>query len=426
MQGRLNLFQCAMLRWRELYPYCASHVISIAMPLDEAHLRETIASVLNECGLTGLVLNAKRRRFAYRGGAASVSLLVVDGADAPFDVAATLIERTLNERFPDEGAYDPFRFFAIRAGREFLLGVTYDHFVAGGDSIVVLVTDLADRYFARSGDPPPSCLVRYPPTYSRLFARHAGAFIRGFASLRGLLAGWRSAIRPHFNDASDGYNGFVHAFIDPARYARLRTAAKRYGVTNNDLLLALVLRGVMPIAACRHHWGKRNQVALASIVNVRADYQPPATEVFGQFLSSFRIVQPFSEGRSLAEIAVDISRQTGRAKREKLYLVTLVAMAGAALLWPFANVARRHRLYLKYHPVFAGLTPLNVDALRRHPAKGDYLRAASTGPMSPLVVAATVSNAALRLGVTFRTTALSRDEAQGVLQSILNNIDTLS
>lgn len=429
MQGRLNLFQCAMLRWRGLHPYCASHVIAIKKPLDEARLRETIASVLSDCGLTGLALDAKRQRFEYRGGPASVSLLVIDGADAPFEAAAKSIERTINEPFPSDGAYDPFRFFAVSAGEnDFLLGVTYDHFVAGGDSIVVLVTDLADRYLARSGDHSLPRLECYPPTYSRLFARHASALLRGLAALRGLLAGWRSAIRPHFKDPSDGYNGFVHALVEPARHATLRNAAKRFGVTSNDLLLALVLRGVMPIAACRHHSGKRNQVALASIVNVRGDYQPPATQVFGQFLSSFRIVHPFDEHGSLADIAVAISRQTGRAKREKLYLVTLVAMGAAAVLWPFANAARRHRLYLKYHPVFAGLTPLNVDALRRSQSTQppDYLRAASTGPMSPLVVATTVSGAALRIGVTYRTTALSRDDAQAVLQSILNNIDTLS
>ena len=30
MRGRLNLFQCAMLQWRSLHPYCAAHVIEVA------------------------------------------------------------------------------------------------------------------------------------------------------------------------------------------------------------------------------------------------------------------------------------------------------------------------------------------------------------------------------------------------------------
>jgi hypothetical protein len=424
MRGRLNLFQCAMLRWRALHPYCASHVIAVAAPLDEARLRAAIAGVLEECGITGLALDARRRRYEWRGGPASVALEIVDGGDAPFDAAARIIERTINVAFPRDGAFDPFRFFAVRAGERFLLGLTYDHFVAGGDSIVVLLTDLSDRYV---GATPLATLSRYPPTYWLLFARHAGELLRGLVALPDLLAGWRRAIRPHFGNPANGTNGFAHAFVDTARYAALRAAAKRFGVTTNDLLLALILRAVMPIASRRHHTGRRTEVALASIVNVRSDYQPPATAVFGQFLSSFRIVHPFVERQPLADIARAISRQTGRAKRARLYLVTLVALGAAALLWPFATPARRHRLYLKYHPVFAGFTPLGVDALRRRGTtrEGDYLRAASTGPMSPMVVAATTAGAALRIGITFRTTALSRDDVDAVLASLLQDMDTL-
>ena len=133
--------------------------------------------------------------------------------------------------------------------------------------------------------------------------------------------------------------------------------------------------------------------------------------MFGQFLSSFRVVHPVPRDESIETLARALSAQTALAKRLKLYLVTLVAMGAAALLWPFAETDRRQRLYLKYHPVFAGFTPLNVNALRRRGRSrdGDYLRAASTGPMSPMVVAVTTSGAALRIGITFRTTALTRD-----------------
>lgn len=427
MQGKLNLFQCAMLRWRDLHPYCASHVIAIAAPLDESRLRTTIAGVLEACGLTGLELDRRRRRYRYRGGTASVTLEIVDGGAEPFDAAAAMIERTINLPFPRSGPFDPFRFFAVRGPDAFLLGVTYDHFIAGGDSIVVLLTDLADRYVEDDPEALPA-LGRYPPGYARLFARHAGALLRGIPALPGLLAGWRSAIRPHLRDAADGTNGFAHLLVDVERYARLRSAARRLAVTTNDLLLALVLRAVLPIAAQRHHTGRRNQVALASIVNLRHHFQPPATEVFGQFLSSFRVVLPFSESQPIADMARAIARQTGAAKARKLYLVTLLALAAAALMWPFANETRRPRLYLKYHPVFAGLTPLNVDVLRRRGATRDaaYLRAASTGPMSPLVIAATTAGAALRIGVTFRTTALSRADVDAVLASIVQGMDTLS
>jgi hypothetical protein len=428
MRGRLNLFQSSMLRWRELHPYCASHVIAIDAPLDETRLRAAITGVVEACGLTGLHLDADRRRFEFEGGPAVPALQVLDAVDvSPFDVAASQIEATINAPFPRTGRFDPFRFFAIRAGEIFLLGLTYDHFIAGGDSIAVLVTDIADRYVAHEA-PVLSRLERYPPAYARLFARHAGQLARGLTSLPGLLAGWRSAIRPRVSRPSDGHNGFAHFGVEAAHLARLRAAATRWDITLNDLLLALVLRAVAPIASQRHHTGRRTQVALALIVNVRADFQPPASKVFGQFLSSFRVVHPLPQHESIEVLARALSAQTARAKRLKLYLVTLLAMGAATLIWPFATAEGRHRLYLKYHPVFAGVTPLNVNALRRRGQSrdGDYLRAASTGPMSPMVVAVSTAGAAARIGITFRTTALTRADVDAVIASIEQDMDSLS
>ena len=426
MRGRLNLFQASMLRWRELHPYCASHVVAVEAALDEDRLRATIAGVLEDCGLTGLAIDADRRRFTFEGGKPTVDLRVVDGDGAAFERAAREIETTINVPFPRSGRFDPFRFFAVRDGGRFLVGLTYDHFIAGGDSIVVLLTDVADRYAVA----PPHALARlerYPSTYARLFAKHLPQLVRGLLALPGLLAGWRSAIRPHVARPGDGTNGYVHFALDAAGFTRMRAAAKAWKVTVNDVLLAVVLRAVAPLAAQRHHTGRRTQVALASIVNVRADFQPPATTVFGQFLSSFRVVHPIPREEPLQDLAQALSQQSLRAKQRKLYLVTLLAMGTAALLWPFASLERRHRLYLKYHPVFAGLTPLDVNALRRHGTSrdGDYLRAASTGPMAPMVVAVTTAGAALRVGITYRTAALSRADIEAVMQAMIQGMEGL-
>ena len=426
MRGRLNLFQSSMLRWRDLHPYCASHVVAIEAPLDVAKLRASIAEMLEACGLTGLHLADDHRSFAFEGGPASVDLEVGESPEAAFDAAAARIQSTINVAFPRSGEFDPFRFFAIRSGEaSFLLGVTYDHFIAGGDSIAVLVTDIADRYTENAALP--AMPERYPPGYSRLFYAQAGAFARGLASLPALLGGWRSAIRPHVRAPGDGTNGFAHFHVDATATGRLSTAAKRWDVTQNALLLACVLRAVAPIAAQRRHTGRRTKVALATIVNVRRDYQPPATQVFGQFLSSFRVVHPLPRDESLEILARALSQQARTAMKLKLYLMTLVAMGAAALLWPFANRERRERLYLKYHPVFAGFTPLNVNALRRRGASrdGDYLRAASTGPMAPMVVAVTSAGAALRVGITYRTAALERDDVRAVISSLKQSIDSL-
>jgi len=429
MQGRLNLFQCAMLRWRVLHPYCAAHVIRVPAPLDLARLESRVARALGDLGLTGYALDATARRFEWSETAARVAVPVHDGGTAPFDRAAAEIEVLINRPFPETGPIDPFRFFAVRDGEHaFLLGLVYDHIVAGGDSIVVLMTDLADRYVAPvEDDVALPRLERYPATYGTLVRRNLPRFLGTLTALPGQLAGWRRARRPGVKDPADGYNGFVHFAVAADSYARLRASAKRFGVTVNDLLLAIVLKAVAPLWGGPREGARRRDVAVATVVNVRDDYQGPATEVFGPFLASMRVVHPVPPGMPIAEIAGAVGTQTGRAKRKKLHYLTLAGLGIAGLIWRFAGSERRQRIYLKYHPAFAGLTPLNVNLLRRSGASsdGDYLRGASTGPMSAIVISVTVSGAAMRVGITYRRSALSRGDMDRIVADLLQQIEQL-
>lgn len=425
-EAPLNLFQCAMLRWRELHPYCAAHVIAVPASLDDARLREVIAGVLEDCGLTGFRLDARGKRIAFDGGAASVTLSRIDGDAPAFDRAATEIASSLNRPFPAAGAFDPFRFFAVPDAGGFLLGIVYDHIVAGGDSIAVLLTDLAARYAApRRADVPLAPLALPTRTCRALFLRHPWALVRALVALPGLVRLWRSTVRPRIADAADGHNGFVHFGVDAAVHARLRERARALGVTSNDLLLAAVLQAVAPLAGARDPRRRRHAVAVASIVNLRAEMAPPAAELFGQFLSSFRVVHPLPPGTPLDALARDVGVQTRRTREGRLHFITLLAMALAGALWRFASLSRRQRLYLKYHPVLAGFSPLNVDALRRHGSPAPYLRGSATGPMSPLVVSPCTSAGALRVGITYRTTAVSDEAAQGVARALQDTLALL-
>ena len=425
---RLNLFQCAMLHWRELHPYCAAHFVAVAAPLDEARLRAVIAGVLEDSGLTGFALDARRQRYVFAGGPAHVDLVLLGDGASPLETVADAIEASINRPFPAGGAFDPFRFLAVRDGAGCLVGLVYDHLVAGGDSIALLMTDVAARYVAARPAEVVLARLELPSRTCRsLFARHPGALLRGLTALPGLVRGWRSIVRPKLADATDGRNGFAHFGVDGPGYARVRAQAKALGVTTNDLLLAAVMLAVAPLAGKRNPARRRHAIGVATIVNLRADFQPPATTTFGQFLSSFRVVHPLPEGVALDTLARDLGAQTSRARRKRLHYLTLIAMGFAGAMWRFASPQRRQNLYLKYHPVLAGITPLNVDALRRHgtAAPGDYLRAASTGPMAPLVVALTTSGGALRVGITYRTTAFSSAQARDFARTLQQTIDSI-
>lgn len=428
MKGRLNLFQTSMLRWRELYPYNAVHVIRIAQPLSAPRLQQGIDDVLARLGLTGLDLDVARGRFEYTGGAAHAPVQILPpGPDAAETVRAE-IERQLNTPFNREGRIDPFRFFAVERGEGFDLGLAYDHVVAAGDSIIVLLKALADRYGDSGATPAaPGAPDVYPPTYRRLLARQLWPALIGMRRLPASLASFRHAFRPRYPYGHGAAMEFMHFRIDRPGVAAMRRTAAAWGATQNDLLLALLLHTLSPLTEERREQRRRNELAVASIVNIRGDCGPVARGAFGQFLSAFLVSHPVPPGVSLEALARDIRGITARIKREKLYLQTLFAMGVSGLMWRFLSPERRARFHGKAYPVWAGMTPLHVDALWKQAAgvtpTPEYVRAVPTGPLAPLVVAVTMADGTLDIGISFRTAAFTRGEIDNMATAIRDRIN---
>ena len=95
------------------------------------------------------------------------------------------------------------------------------------------------------------------------------------------------------------------------------------------------------------------------------------------------------------------------------------------------NDERRDSLFAKHYPVWAGLTTLAVpgvwDAIS--PDAGrlpvGYRRGVSTGPLAPIVVAATFTGTSLELGVSFRPAAVPAADVRSVLDRYLSTLDAL-
>jgi hypothetical protein len=425
MKGRFNLFQSTMLRWREMHPYNAVHVITIERPLDAARLARDIDTQLEFEGLTGLELDAARRRYEYRGGSARTALATLPGMPDPDEAVRAEMERQLNAPFPPSGRIEPFRFFAVDAGARFYFGVTYDHFIAGGDSIAVLLKGITDRHSGAAVDAQAKQL--YPATFARLFARHAWSFLTGIPHIAMIFAGCWRAFRPESHGGDDPQNALERLRVEGADFDTLSRVAATWGVTGNELLIALLLRALSPFAAER--WsGRRNRLAIGSIINVRSDYQPGPTRVFGQFLSSCRVASPVRPELALRDLALDVRAQLRRVRTRRLYLQMLVMIAISGLVWPRLSPGQRSRFHAKHYPLMAGITPLNVNAIWREAGGGApprYLRAVSTGPLAPLIVAATKAGDAIELGLTFRTATFSRDEVSRIARAVHDGIAEL-
>ena len=135
-------------------------------------------------------------------------------------------------------------------------------------------------------------------------------------------------------------------------------------------------------------------------------------------------------GIALRALAQDVHRETAKVRRRKLYLQTLLLLAGVVLLWPWLSPARRGAVDAKNYPSWAGLTPLDVDALWPQVSEltppDEYLRAVSTGPASPLIVAATTTGGVMQLGRSYRTAAYTADEIARIAAALVDGVNHLN
>ena len=426
LPGRLNVFQAAMLGWRDLHPYNAVHAVRIDGALAETAMTGAIDDTLTRAGLTGLVLDRAHARYAWRGGKPHTALEIIRATGDTSQIVAETFERHLNVRFPTDGPLDPFRFFAIDLQDAFFLGLAYDHFIAGGDSIVVLLRAIADRY---SGNAVAGPLKLYPPTHARLFVKHPLHSLRAMTRFPGMAASCRRTIRPRYRPIEDGYNAFTLFTLEPHDFTALRNAAKRIGVTLNDALIALLLLAQDAQAPQRDRTKRRRELAVASIINLRDAHGEDVERTFGQFLSSFRVSHLVPAGITLPELARDVHRTTERIKREKLYLTTLSAMAVDSVIGRFQGPSERMQVYARSYPVGAGVSTLNVNMLWKG-ADGRsaplYIRGVPTGPAAPLVLAVTTAGDTLCAGVSYRTAALTPDVIDRIRDDMIQRIKALS
>ncbi len=441
MQGRLNLFQRTMLRWRELHPYNSVHVVFLAVPLEVLRLQEAIDRTLTAAGLTGYELDARQRRFTFDAeeerAESRAQLRILSSAGDAATTTDAEVERQLNAPFTRAGRMKPFRFFAIDEEPGFWLGLTYDHFIAGGDSIVVLLHAIADEYNSRTDStrvrdskPMQRPLRRYPRTYRSLLLRHAGAAVLGMSHLPRMVRSLRHSVRPRYADQRDARNAFTHFSVPPEQFAQIKRSAKSWGVTVNDLWLAILLHALAPLAPADRHAARRRDLAVASIINIRKDIDTEAQTTFGQFLSSFRVAHPVPDGISLRELSLDIHAETARVKRDRLYFQTLFALGMVGMAWRFLSTERRQRFHSKSYAILAGLTMVNVTALwpgadtQAPPLQ--YLRGVSTGPLAPLVLAISTVGNSLFAGVSYRTAAYDRATVARLISNLLHRVETLA
>jgi hypothetical protein len=411
MQGRLNSFQKSMLQWNELHPYNAVHVVRVPVALEFDRLKEIIAAILEAQGLTGLMLNKSAGTFQYHEGPSSleIKLLAVDAS------VSHEIEHQLNTPFVITERFSPFRFFAIPQRDSFSLGLVYFHVMADAECILMLLKDLVYAYLNKAGPKTNDRLDRYPNEHYRLWLGPA-LLARKLASLPFSLRKMRHTSRPSYRDPANLTNEFTLFTLAPPALSEMVQTAKSFGVTLNDLFLALLMKGISSLAPERSQ-GRRKEIAVGCIVNIRRDLGLSGGKSFGLFLGSFVIHHPVPMDIKLPDLARDVACQTLRMKRGRSYLGAGLELALGRFMISLFSESRRKKLYQKHYPLWGGLSNMDLNPLwpqNEDSRPIDYLRAVSTGPVTPLVLSISSIGRVANIGVTYRSTVFSGEDIERV------------
>jgi hypothetical protein len=427
MRGRLNRFQRTMLDWNEMHPYNAVHVVRVSAALDLPRLRAAIQTTLEGLGLTNLSADREGGACQYRGGPVVSEIIVIkDGGPAGSSLSAE-IERQLNAPFPRDNSFDPFRFFVAPGPASFSLGLAYFHPVADAESVVWLLKRMIDAYRASAAGVSSATVDLSSGCPDSPILHHPGVVVRQIAALPAFIRILRTSCRPRYRDADDLRNGFTNFVLEAASLGWLRIAGKSWGVTLNDLFLALLLHALAPLAAARRQ-ARRRKIAAGCIVNVRKDLGVKHG-TFGLFLGSFMVAHEVPEGIGLKALAASIALQTARIKARRLYLATPVQLAFASLALRFFSTRRKRSFYQKHCPLWGGITNMNLNTLWEEQAQDgalDYLRAVSTGPVTPLVLSITTVGDRVNVGLSYRSTVFTAAEIGQVQSRLVDGVARLA
>lgn len=426
MTGKLNIFQRAMLRWNGLHPYNAVHVLRIAAPLDPPRLHKAVDHTLETLGLIGLTLDPRHSQCIYAGGPSHSTITILESGKDPRSTLAAEVGRQLNTPFAHGQPFNPYRFFVLPESDGFSLGLAYFHAVADAESIVHLLRDIFRTYQATTPASSPAP-VAVPADCSDSPFRHPGVLFKKLRTLPSMVKILRTSCRPFYRDTQDMANGIELFSLTPEHLPRLLHCGRSWGVTLNDLFLALLLKSIASHVPDRLRDARRKRLSIGCIVNTRRDLEIK-DRTFGVFLGSFVVSHRMPDDIGLRDLAGDVRRQTLEIKQNKIYLASSLELVLDRVLLSLSSTGQLRKRYQKNYPLWGGVTNMNLNSLwapqdEKEPI--DYFRAVSTGPVTPLVLSTSTFQDVVNISITYRSTVFTPTEIGRIKQSFLDEIQKM-
>jgi hypothetical protein len=408
---KFSLFQKLVRQWDEIHPYNAIHVLKVRGQYDLQASRAAWHDALEVLGM-GRVNIAGDSFFHECLNGDSIQHTV-----EPCPPGVTLhawISRELNRPFCPIDAV-PFRPFVIQEPDFFWMGLVYQHWVADSASI----REVMREWFVRQYDPRAGRTKPRPwmGGYLALF----GPQRSGLEMADGLLAALRSTSqfrRVRRIEDPEMFQDLSAAFMPipshPGLIDALRQSARRHGVTVNDFFLAGIAEAANELVPVPRRY-RRQDLAVATIVNLRPKVHRPMCDAFGLLLGFTSVCckpkQLEHWDSLLHSVSAQMRRQKLAGSAQSSWLRLMVGWWAGKMLPP-EKVLEFYRKRVSIAGANSNVNLNHAWAARYNPDPIlEYHRAPPTGPMTPLVLSTTTLGKTMSIGLTYRPAILPTDKA---------------
>ena len=412
--GGLNVFQRLVRQWESLHPYNGAQILKIQGSVDLELCRNAWLDALGALNLGVVTLSKTSYRCRRLNGEAIYHNVV----ECPRGTRLQQwISDELNRPFAgDDGVGVPFRPFVIQEEGHFWMGLCYQHWVADSTSIRMLIHEWFVRQFK------PEAAMNRP------LRIHAGGYLTLFGPHRPRSQPGRAIVstmrwheqfrkvrriedREKFRDMSLRFDlfhaprGLIDSVCGSVRDCR---------ATVNDVFLAAIAKvcdEFVP-AECKF---RRRQLAVGSIVDLRPSAGKAVGDVFDLLLGFAVVCCKLDQHRDWPALVHAIARQTESQKNGALPMSSFMRMGIGLLAGRFLSRDGMIEFYRKRVALAGANSNVNLNRCWAGQFSGgrllDYVRVAPTGPMTPLVFATTTFGSNLSVGLTYRPSIVSPDDA---------------
>jgi hypothetical protein len=414
---KFNVFQRVLRDWDALHPYNAAQILHLRGHADINLLTDRWNQTLAALGIGPVHVEDGRFWIEPPPNNAHQPLCAPAG-----NTLEQFMSDEMNRPFAPTGGL-PFRPFVIQQDGSYLAGVVYHHWVADSASIRAVMRE----WFVRCFDPPKA---RTEPMQiaSGGYWRHFGPAKSHWSPDQAFVMGasWWSRFRRVRRIESEGIHDFtmrftMHRFPDGA-IEKIRAAAREANVTVNDFFLAAMAQACDAHVPARHMF-RRHDLALGTIVDLRARGNSSLGDAFGMFLGFTSVFVRPHELRDPPRMLQSIRRQTMLHKSLHVPEQSMLRMAGGLVFHRIFgdDTKRLVEFYRKRFPLCAGISNVNLNGSWVQPYHPDplleYIRVSPTGPMMPVVFTTTTLGEKLHFGLSTRDSIVPPCDAHATAET---------